>query len=302
MNSPSLRAAIKRWSIVLVLPVICATGFTLYGMSYGTPVMTYHIGRVDERFGLDSEEVSRAVGEAASIWERAAGRSLFKADPEGSIEIRLVYDYRQAVSDTVRDMSMRMSDKREAYDALKAHVDRVESEYAARRGALMDEMALYRSRIQAYNEALQNASGSIRLTDVRQEYEALQAVYRSLEQKSKELSSTADTLRDMVAVLNEMAAGLNLEIKNMRSAGMALGEEFSEGCYELHKDGSVVITVYHFKDHNRLVRVLAHEMGHALGLEHSSSPDGIMYRMNLSEGLAPSPEEVAGLRTILDRP
>ena len=74
-----------------------------------------------------------------------------------------------------------------------------------------------------------------------------------------------------------------------------LGSEFCGGDY-VSKDGKQTITIYQFDDENRLVRVLAHEFGHALGLKHNDNPKAIMYRLMQSDSLNLAPDDIAALK------
>jgi predicted Zn-dependent protease len=99
----------------------------------------------------------------------------------------------------------------------------------------------------------------------------------------------------MTVVINDIAANYNLDIVKSHDTGKRLGSEFYGGDY-VSKDGKQTITIYQFDDENRLVRVLAHEFGHALGLKHNDNPKAIMYRLMQSDSLNLAPDDIAALK------
>ncbi|MGZ3608143.1 MAG: hypothetical protein ACXU9J_09500, partial [Syntrophales bacterium] len=64
--------------------------------------LTYRIGTVDAKFGLSRQEFADAAGRAASVWGKQYVRALFREEPNGKIEVNLVYDYRQEAADKLK--------------------------------------------------------------------------------------------------------------------------------------------------------------------------------------------------------
>jgi len=104
-------------------------------------------------------------------------------------------------------------------------------------------------------------------------------------------------LNSVVTIMNRLANELKLNVKTYNTIGSSTGEEFSEGEYVSDSAGRRV-NIYQFSDTDQLVRVLEHELGHALGLGHVKSPGSIMYRLNDGTGKELSADDIAELKFI----
>jgi len=77
------------------------------------------------------------------------------------------------------------------------------------------------------------------------------------------------------------------------------GEEFEEGEYIRDASGQR-INIYEFGNETDLIRVLTHELGHALGLKHVTDPGAIMYELNQSDNEALTEADIRELSSMCD--
>ena len=262
--------------------------------------LTYRIGNVDERFGLSRQEVADAVAKGASIWNKAASRDLFREESKGAIEINLVYDYRQAAADRLKALSFKIDNTKGSYEDLKLRFENLKVEYEQKKAVWTGDLSGYNARIAAFNSENESARRQGDIPDhiykhLLSEKAELDSFREQLQARKEDLMKSAETLSSMVVVINEIAGNLNLDVVNYNDTGNALGKEFCEGQYVV-TGGKQSITIYQFGNYDRLVRILIHELGHALGLVHNETPGSVMYRLTLSDSPELAPSDIAALK------
>lgn len=259
--------------------------------------LTYRIGTLDERFGVSKEELESLLREAAGVWNTAAGKPVLRFSEDGEIPVSLVYDERQAAA----QLGTSINSDQAAYERKRAEVDaliaRHESRVAAHEAALVSfERArdAYDAEVSRYNRQ-GGAPPS--------EYERLESTRRSLERRQQEINAEAGRLNAMIVGINQEVRELNtLAEKVNRKVDVYnefAGEEFDQGQYVKDRNGTR-ITIYEFRTKEQLKRALAHEFGHALGIDHTESPQSLMYPYNSGKGLTLHKEDIAALQAACD--
>ena len=262
----------------------------------------YTLGSFDTRFGLSKDQFLAAINKAEQIWEKPLGKELFVYQPDGNLEINLVYDYRQEATTKLRELGLTISDDKASYETLKAKYKAMEAEYAQKKILFESQLAAFENHKKSYEEkvAYWNERGGVTpkvYAQLEKERMALEAELARLNKTQDELNALIDNINAMITVLNRLAESLNVDAGLYNQTSDDRGEEFEEGFYQNGPNGPE-ITIYQFDSNAKLIRVLTHELGHALGLEHLADPKAIMYRLHQGTNEKLTENDLAALKTL----
>lgn len=246
--------------------------------------ITYSIANLDPRFGLTEAELLNDVNQAEKIWESPINKPLFEYSPTGDLKINLVYDYRQKATDAMKKIGIVINDDRSTFNALKAKYNLLIISYNKAKTQLENLIATYNADKSAYEKDVSylNKHGGAQKAEyniLEQKRVDLNNQITIINQTQDSLNGLVDTINSAEIILNKLITTLNLQVSTYNTVNSSTGETFNEGEYIRDANGTT-INIFEFDDTNQLVRVLAHEFGHALGLEHLDNSKAIMYYLN----------------------
>jgi outer membrane murein-binding lipoprotein Lpp len=263
--------------------------------------LAYSIGTIDPRFGVSEETFKQDLVEASAIWEKPLQKPLFMYDPKGALVINLVYDSRQQITQNEQVLNSKISQTSQTADAVKQQYTALRADYERAQGIYTAQLAAFNEAQSAYNAEVShwNSVGGApqkRYEALMAEKADLQAKQKALEQERLTVNALADSVNAFINKYNLLVSYINSNIRAINNDGLA-GTQFEEGVYVSDESGRR-INIYQFANRVDLVRVLAHELGHSLGLGHNANQNSIMNPVNQSDSLTVSAEDLQALKTV----
>jgi multidrug efflux pump subunit AcrB len=239
--------------------------------------LRFKIAEVDSRFGLTQQQVIQLSEEAIQIWHQGTGREYFVYDPNAQLSIRLIYDDRQENFNAMKQTEKKLTEQlqhterdSENISSAQQNLDHLQNSIKQRRYQLDYEF-----------EQLQKEQNAL-----REQHNASTESQQQLIQKRWRLEEQKNQLQQDIDYFNRKSQGLNSQVHLHNKNADQLREDAMQALRrfpprEFHKGIFMgdQIQIYQFDTEDDLRLTLAHELGHALGIEHHADPQALMYPM-----------------------
>jgi len=261
--------------------------------------IVYQIGVFNDQFGVSKEAFVSALAEAEALWETAVGKDLFTYSTVKGMPVHLLYDERQATVLKNKKLEATIDQVAGSADEVKQKLEALKIEYTRAKLSYDTAVTEFKTRQDAHVAQVDywNTKGGAPADEYKalsKESGLLQILYKNLETKRIEVNDMAVQLNNLVSSYNGLVKNIN---SNVAVINESADKEFEQGEYVSDATGER-INIYEFTDRQTLVRVLAHELGHALGIDHNSNKASIMYYLNGSKNMVPTAEDVADLKKV----
>jgi hypothetical protein len=282
--------------VLVIIGSISYSGYMIMRSPCASP-LEYSIGSVDEKFGISSAEIISALSEAEKIWESGVGKDVLTFDT-GGVPVNFIYDERQATADKnaeietkIDQTEMTAEQVKTQFENLKFRYENVSREYDAMVEEYKKDLDSYNAQVALWNS--QRGASHDDYAKMMKNKEALEDYQKKLEAKRLEVNRLADEVNRLIGRYNSLVKNIN---SNIEAINESADREFEQGEY-IQEGFDRRINIYEFDKRSDLVRVLVHEFGHALGVDHNGNPESIMYHLNEGDGLSLSAEDIQGLKT-----
>ncbi len=290
--------------------------------------LKYRIGEIDPRFKISRADVVAAAGKAETMWEAGLAENAYENSEDGTgLPINLIYDERQAETDYLNKQFTDLTDKKVKYDYLRREYDSLVSNMNASKDSFESLRNLYESFLTKFNikkaqfekdkriydervadwnsrgviteeeyKSLQEEGTRLRsvAADLNADFEDLKNIYSQLEAAKDSFNMVIGKVNAVAELVNKTAESLNERVVeyNHLSEGR---DEFVTGYYK-QSPTEKQIDIFQFGSKEELVLIIAHELGHALGMGHATTSESIMYPKTTDKVKSASAEDLRLLR------
>lgn len=274
--------------LILLFMTIAAAGTFWYRTTENIcPVpLTYHIGSIAPEFNLSPEKVKAYLADAEKVWEGEMGRELFNYDEKEGVAVNFVFDERQALAESQLSQKAELDKNKADNQELLATIESLRKQYDLDAKVYQEKVDAYEKKLSAYNDKVNGYND--RGGAPSEVFAKLEKEKAALSRESSSLNTTSDKLNELVKKINELSqkSGEIIDVYNsevkLYNDEFGFSREFTQGDY---KDR--VINIYKFSTDNEVRKVLAHELGHSLGIDHVEGDSSIMYYLLKDTSSAP---------------
>ena len=267
----------QTFAVILIFTLIFGVSFW-YGQTADicpAPIK-YKVGDIDERFGITKSELKELLFTTEEAWEDPTKRELFVYDEDTDFTVNLIYDERQHMVNTEYEWRESLDKQENESKLILDQVEELSAEYRSIQSEYNKKRDAYEARLNKYNNQVEqyNREGGA----PTEEYDRLQNEQKELDRELRELVVAEKGMNKLTEEINKLGDQGNKMVEvyneNVKKYNEIFGNRdiFTQGDFQRER-----INVYKFENKEELKRVLVHEFGHSLGIQHVDGEDSIMY-------------------------
>lgn len=267
-----------------------------------TEPLGYYVEPIDTRFGLTQKELESAIEKASLMWELEANKDLFVRTNKKDADfiIRAVFDSRQAVTIELDSLNSKLDNGLAQIELQKNKLESDKNSFAASQNNLMARISRYESEVTEYDNKISRynpASDSlgIQYQEITRQKELLDDEKKEIEKENIKLNNQSNEVKETVNSVNSEVTSFNTVVADYNNKNIVRGREFREGEYIVNKNKREIV-LYEFESLTKLQRLLAHELGHVLELDHVENTNSIMNAYNTSDNMSLTREDKIELK------
>jgi vacuolar-type H+-ATPase subunit I/STV1 len=236
----------------------------------------YSFGKLDERYNITNKELHEIMNQVEKIWEDNSEYNLFEYKEDAEFKINFVFDSRQERTLLNERLDNQLLELKKSQKSIFSKHTTLTDKYESLWDKYSDDLADFEKDVKKYNKAIKywNDKGGA----PEKEYAALLEDGKKLSKKQTNLEGDQKKINKLVKKINKLtnkgASLIDEYNSNVSTYNSKFGvaKNFTQGKYFGNK-----INVYQFRDDADLILTLAHEFGHALGINHVQNSTSIMY-------------------------
>lgn len=264
--------------------------------------LTYTIGSIDSRFEINGDELRDVMRKVEELWESSLERDLLNYSENGEVAIHLIYSEEQQRTAEERRLSERIQRNKRQVDMLEGELKRLKESYQSRQQELKKSLSDYTAAVNKFNDTIEkwNKRGGVPQSEkstierMRRKIDRLETEINRKEQNAemvrRRANAKTDQINRLIQTQNRMVDAYNERFGESR--------KFDQGRY-IRNGEEQRINIYQFGNLAELKTVLAHESGHAFGLNHVENPKSVMYPIMAQQNifnLSLSEEDLKAIR------
>jgi len=225
----------------------------------------WRLGTLDPAFNLTEQQALTLISTAADMWNNATGKTLLHHDPAQGFVIDFKFDARQQ-----QLLKQRLLQRNLARydDAIQPGLKTLPEKFAELELKIADfnqQKSQLQQQISQFQPNAHNAEAERRQLEQQQQSLVREADW--LEQQRQQLMRDQDYLNETIRQRNELV---------QTADNPTTSAPFEVGLMTI-KQQQRQMTIFAFSSETDLIATIAHEFGHAFGIDHTPEPESIMF-------------------------